>query len=124
MPGPRRPPARPASAAGHRPATTAGRACPATGSRVGITGESGDQLLGRLVEVVGDEHPTAPRTRGPRLRAHTGRDEPGDRLAGPGDDDVLPRLDGLEQPREVGLRLVDVDGDRKSTRLNSSHANI
>src|SRR3712207_7108185 len=38
--------------------------------------------------------------------------------------DVQPRV-GRAQPREVALLLVDErQEDRKSTRLNSSHANI
>ncbi len=43
-------------------------------------------------------HPSAPWARGPRLPVRTGRDAPGDRLADPGNDDALPRLDGLEEP--------------------------
>src|SRR5690606_24334742 len=42
----------------------------------------------------------------------------GDRLAGLGDDDVLSLGGTLDQPRQVRLRLVDVDGDGHGTRLS------
>src|SRR5947209_16782012 len=45
-----------------------------------------------------------------------------------GDDQGLPRLQGRDRLRDQGRgrrhRRLLQDGDRKSTRLNSSHANI
>src|SRR5258707_10973155 len=38
-------------------------------------------------------------------------------------DDVGPAL-SLDRRRRPRLEVVEADGDRKSTRLNSSHANI
>src|ERR671916_607596 len=103
--GRRWPRASSASAGRPRPTTTAARGCPAGASRAGVAVEGGDQVLGRLVEVVSDRDPSPPPPGIPGGAPRGGGPQPGERLPGPGDDDLPPRLDGFEESREVRLRL-------------------
>lgn len=78
-------------------------------SRLNLAVEQGQEIVRQwVVEIVGDHYLSPQRTELPWLALLFQSHEFGHRLAGPGDNDVLALLDALKQPRQMGLRFVNV----------------